>query len=190
MPRRRGEGSWLIARARGRFLDQDRPRGYPSVTSVSDLAELEAIQAMKARYFRCVDTKNWEGLAALFADDAVFDVGGDAAADRTLMRKGEYVKLHVDLLSEATSVHQGFVPELELTGPTTARGIWAMQDYLDFRGAPGPLPGKGTIVRGYGHYHEEYVKKNGEWQISYLRVARLRLEEFDSHEHAVSADTQ
>ena len=159
------------------------------MTSVSDLADLEAIKVMKARYFRCVDTKNWEGLASLLADDALFDVGGDVGADRTLMGKAEYVQLHVDLLGQTTSVHQGFLPELELTGPATAKGVWAMEDCLDFHGGPGPLPGKGSVVRGYGHYHEEYVKHEGEWRISFQHVTRLRLDESDSR-HPLGRDGQ
>jgi len=153
------------------------------MTSVSDLSDLEAIKILKARYFRFVDTKDWSGLASLFADDAVFDiadVGGDLADGTTRLGKAEYLKLHVDILDQCTSVHQGYMPELQLTGPRTAKGIWGMNEYLDFRGAPGPLPGKGTIVRGYGHYYEEYVKEGGEWRISFQHLTRLRVDEFDS----------
>ncbi|HTU29572.1 MAG TPA: hypothetical protein VMF07_09335 [Solirubrobacteraceae bacterium] len=52
-----------------------------------------------------------------------------------------------------------------------------MTDYLDFRGKPGPLPGGGSIVLGYGHCHEEYVKGDGQRRISTCRVTRLRLDE-------------
>jgi len=32
--------------------------------------ELEAIKRLKARYFRCMDTKDWEGWADVFTEDA------------------------------------------------------------------------------------------------------------------------
>ena len=146
--------------------------------SVSELADLEAIKVLKARYTRFLDSKNWEGLASLFADDAVFDVGLDLDGGKRSWTKTEYVRLTRETLSGATSVHQAYMPELTLTGPTTATGIWGMSDYLDFHGAPGPLPRGGSVVRGYGHYHEEYVKEDGEWRISSYRVARLRTDEF------------
>ena len=47
----------------------------------------------------------------------------------------------------ARSIHQGYMPEIELTSPTTAKGIWSMWDYIR---SP-----KGTF-QGWGHYHEDY----------------------------------
>ena len=41
--------------------------------AVERLAAIEDIRRLKARYFRCVDEKDWAQLAALFAPDAVFD---------------------------------------------------------------------------------------------------------------------
>ena len=99
-------------------------------------------------------------------------MGGDG-----LMDKSRYVQLHRDILHGVTSVHQGFMPELELAGLSAAKGIWAFSDHLDFRGAPGPFPSGASIIRGYGHYHEEYVKHGHAWRISSLRVSRLKQEE-------------
>ena len=150
------------------------------MTTVSELADIEAIKTLKARYTRFIDTKNWDGLASLFSDDAVFDIGVDIDSGKETWTKAEYVKLTSEMLSGATTVHQAYMPELEITGPATATGIWAMFDYLDFNGAPGPLPQGGSVVRGYGYYHEEYVKEDGGWRISSYRVTRLRLDEYPS----------
>ena len=38
------------------------------------LIAVEDIRQLKARYYRCMDTKDWEGLARVFAPDAVFDL--------------------------------------------------------------------------------------------------------------------
>ena len=35
------------------------------------LVAIEEIKQLKARYFRCMDTKDWEGFAEVFAPDAV-----------------------------------------------------------------------------------------------------------------------
>ncbi|PRC48766.1 DUF4440 domain-containing protein, partial [Mycobacterium sp. ITM-2017-0098] len=41
------------------------------MTSVSTADELEAIRALKARYFRLMDTKDWRAWRQVFADDVV-----------------------------------------------------------------------------------------------------------------------
>ncbi len=38
------------------------------------------------------------------------------------------------------------MPEIELTGPDSARGIWAMYDYVTW--------GRDQGLKGYGHCHE------------------------------------
>src|SRR5690606_6772305 len=72
------------------------------------------------------------------------------------------------LFEGALSIHQGYMPEIELTGPTTARGIWAMYDQAR-------LP-KCTF-QGWGHYYEDYEKQNGQWRIKKIRLTRLHVEE-------------
>ena len=37
---------------------------------LQQLQEIEAIKQLKARYQRCVDTKDWDGLADTFTADA------------------------------------------------------------------------------------------------------------------------
>ena len=34
----------------------------------------------------------------------------------------------------------------------------------------------GTELRGYGHYHEDYRKVDGEWRISRSKLTRLRMD--------------
>ena len=72
------------------------------------------------------------------------------------------------LFVEARSIHQGYMPEIELTSATTATGIWSMWDFI--RSA------KGTF-QGWGHYHEEYVKEGGAWKMKKIKLTRLHVEE-------------
>src|SRR3954454_4482167 len=51
------------------------PRTEERRSPMSD--DLEEIRQLKARYFRMMDTKNWEGLAAVFTDDVEIDVTGE-----------------------------------------------------------------------------------------------------------------
>ena len=65
------------------------------------------------------------------------------------------------------------MPEIEITSPTTATGIWAMEDLLQVQdGAPVPY----KTLRGFGHYHETYEKRGGAWVIKTIRLTRLRVD--------------
>jgi 3-phenylpropionate/cinnamic acid dioxygenase small subunit len=44
--------------------------------SPSDLADIEQIRQLKARYFRFLDTKQWEAWRGLFTDDFTAHVQG------------------------------------------------------------------------------------------------------------------
>ena len=120
---------------------------------------------MKARYFRLMDTKQWEEFAEVFAEDLVFEAPDDLG-DRVVQGRDQFVRDVSSSLQGATTVHHGHMPEIELTGPDAARGTWAMEDVVEF--------GEGQGFRGYGHYTEEYVRVDGEWRIRRLVLTRLR----------------
>jgi hypothetical protein len=61
------------------------------------------------------------------------------------------------------------MPEIDITSPTTATGIWAMEDILQ-------IPGGENRVQGWGHYHETYERIDGRWRIKTLRLTRLRVD--------------
>jgi hypothetical protein len=63
------------------------------------------------------------------------------------------------------------MPDITMTSPDTATGVWAMLDYLTF---PGDGPPRGFT--GYGHYHEEYQRQDGAWLIRRLVLTRLRID--------------
>jgi hypothetical protein len=107
------------------------------------LRAIEDIKALKARYFRCMDNKDWPGLQAVFAPDVVCDFRDSTGTrDESLLSYGAepYVKME-DLL-------------------------WVQ------KGAPVPY----KTMRGFGHYHETYEKRNGAWEIKTIRLSRLRVD--------------
>jgi len=143
-----------------------------SASDAETLLELEALRALKARYFRSLDTQDWEAYAEVFTEDAEMDVSddvGDGPGAR-VQGRAAIARGVAAALSGARTVHHGHMPELELLGPDTARGIWAMEDYVEW---PGDGPER-TGFRGYGHYHETYRKQDGEWRIASMRLTRLR----------------
>lgn len=132
--------------------------------------DIEAIKRLKARYFRFLDTKRWDDWGRVFARDVRMEV---PEADVDLDGRQAVVENVSVALEGARTVHHGHMPEIELTGPDTARGIWAMFDYVEW---PAGEDGARVGLRGYGHYHEEYVREDGEWRIARIRLERLRVD--------------
>jgi hypothetical protein len=140
------------------------------------LVAIEDIKALKARYFRCMDEKDWPGLQAVFAPDLVADFRDSTGTrNEALLTHGAepYVTNLAPILQNITTTHHGHMPEIEITSPTTATGIWAMEDLL-WVGEGAPVPYK--TMRGFGHYHETYEKHDGRWVIKTVRLSRLRVE--------------
>ncbi len=129
------------------------------------LDEIEAIKRLKARYFRHMDTKDWAAFGEVFTEDATVAASPDPS--HVFRGRDEIVRRVSEALRDATTVHHGHMPEIELTGADTARGVWAMYDFVD-------LPE--LVLHGWGHYHEEYAKRSGEWRIRSTRLTRLRLD--------------
>jgi uncharacterized protein (TIGR02246 family) len=134
------------------------------------LLDLEEIKGLKARYFRTLDQKDWNGFAQVFARDAVLEV-----PEANMVQRGrDAIAASVSkVVSGARTVHHGHMPEIELTGPDTARGTWAMFDYVEW---PASETKRRTGLQGYGHYREEYVREDGQWRIARLRLERLRID--------------
>lgn len=147
------------------------------------LAALEDIRQLKARYFRCVDTKDWEQLAQVFTPDVEFDrTMGNAVRDPwtgawdpplaevPLIVSGRDAVLRMirGAVEHIHTVHHGFMPELEVLSETAARGVWAMCDELRDRD-------RKLILRGSGHYHETYERSSAGWAIRTAKLVRLSL---------------
>lgn len=137
---------------------------------VGVLLDIEEIKRLKARYFRTLDRKQWDGFAGVFARDAVMEVPEAAVVERG---RDAIVAAVSAALEGTQTVHHGHMPEIEVTGPDSARGTWAMADYVEW---PRPEAGGRVGLQGYGHYEEEYVREDGEWRIRRLRLVRLRVD--------------
>ena len=124
----------------------------------------EAIAQLKARYFRLMDTKQWQTWGELFTEDAEMRSSPDP--EERFVGREEIVSKVSGYLADAVTVHHGHMPEIEIHGDT-ATGIWAMHDYVE-------MPQ--LVLRGWGHYHEEYAREAGGWRIRRSRLTRLRLE--------------
>lgn len=139
------------------------------VTSVSDL---EQILQLKARYFRLMDTKQWDQLREVFTEDVSIDTSDDSGT--VITGVDNYLPFLVSQIGEVTTVHHGHMPEITMVDDNLATGIWAMEDELWW-----PIGHPISYLHGYGHYHETYVRTTSGWKIATLRLTRLhRIFEF------------
>jgi uncharacterized protein (TIGR02246 family) len=135
---------------------------------VKRLLDIQEITQLKARYCRCVDTKDWAGYANCLTDDT--KLAGDGGSVQH--GREDVVGFVSSALEHATTVHHVHNPEIRITGRDTATAIWAMNDYVEI-----PLPEGGPFVlRGYGHYHEEYVRTPDGWRVKSSTVKRVRVD--------------
>ncbi len=192
-------GSDALARVAGRFLRKDVQTvvmvanerqmelgvlgqiagsigGEGMTPSMERLWDIEQIKQLKARYFRYLDTKDWDAFETLFTDDCVHYLPQESA--KVAMSNEEYFADLKSMLGGGITTHHGHMPEISLLSDTEAEGIWAMFDYVQTELPSGPLS-----IQGYGHYFETYRKgPDGSWRISSKRNVRLRLDHLPRRE--------
>ncbi len=133
--------------------------------TLEELAEKELIKETKARYFRGLDTKDWD----LFGDTMTDDVQG-RYSDGQLSFDGkeplvEFMRENLSA-SNVITMHHGHHPEISLNADgVTASGVWYLQDMVI------DLIGK-TRLYGAAVYQDEYRKEAGEWKISLTGYSR------------------
>lgn len=134
--------------------------------AAAQLVEVEAIKQLKARYCRLLDTKQWIPWRELLSDDFISDTsqsGGRVVFGADAF--GGFVRRIFDGPTRHT-VHHLHAPEIEITSPTTASGVWALNDVV-------ALMPMFTLI-GYGHCHDTYVKADDHWRIASSTLTRLR----------------
>lgn len=142
--------------------------GHPETLEarIARLEAIEEIRRLKARYFRCVDLREWDEFATLFAEDFVPDFGESTSGpvDRTT-----FVAAVENHFRSGISVHHGHEPEIEILDDTTARGLWPMYDLVE-----SPPDSGYRNHTGWGHYAETYRKVDGRWLIASTRLTRIK----------------
>jgi len=133
-------------------------------------SDLEQIFLLKARYFRFIDTKQWGAFRELFSPDA--SLFYPETIEKPMLIE-DIIGPFEEFFAGAVSIHHGHMPEIEFETEDRATGIWAMADHVYFS----PERARETGIEsfhGFGHYHEEYVRRDGKWFIQSLKLTRLR----------------
>lgn len=128
---------------------------------IERIEAIEQIKRLKAKWWFACDMRSLEDMRdCYYADDLLIDfgfIGQFTDIDEFL---GTFKELachptHIDM-------HHGTCPEIEITGPDSARGRWRMRFQL--------LETKQNMVQlMHGYYDDEYVKVDGEWKMKVSR---------------------
>src|SRR5262245_42231868 len=130
-----------------------------------ELVEIELIKRVKYKYARSLDLKLWDELADVFTEDAVAESSGGSYTFEGRPAILDFLQRSMGAETFHSS-HKMHHPEIDLTGPTTARGTWALDDVV-------VETQWGITIRGCSFYNDEYVKSAGWWRIrrtGYRRV--------------------
>ncbi|MFC9978462.1 nuclear transport factor 2 family protein [Gordonia sp. NPDC127522] len=162
------------------------PADHPA-TPQSDCVEccaIHEIQRLFAQRLQVMDMRQWDRYGSLHTEDVVSESWGELPDDKQPTTGGTAgrvvgrealaatIRKTLDGPVRITTVHHGHTPQIELTSTTTATGLWAMEDHLWWTDGD-----EEHHLHGYGHYHEEYRRVDGEWLFSYRRLSRLRVDQ-------------
>lgn len=135
----------------------------------------EALQHLKARYFRLMDTKNWTGWRGLFSDGLVARVD---TAISTRVSDGKTAPTSNGADAFVANTRAGIDRVRHRPSWTHARAPTAHAFYSNRslgNGQHRAVP-HGRLLHGYGHYHETHQIKDGGGQNATLRLTRTRLD--------------
>jgi hypothetical protein len=151
------------------------------MTESERLAAIEEIKQLKAKYWRGVDNADGELVRGILAEDCVLDYMGcctDPVSGTDHMPMMNMVMQGRDSWQTGNleeprlvTVHQGHQSEIEVTGQTTARGVWSFTDRF-FMPPGSPF----SRLTGYGYYHDTYERVGGKWLLKTTRITRLWVE--------------
>ena len=130
---------------------------------VQRLEDIEEIRYLQAKYQRCLDTRDFDGLAECFTDDAV-----SAYCDNKEIYHGkeEILNFLMSVMSlsmpSAHLIHGG---EIDWISSEFAKAKWYLEDHL--------LHKKYLVkLNGTAIYECEYKKIDGKWLISSIGYTR------------------
>lgn len=140
------------------------------------LLAIEEIKQLKARYYRGIDSRDWDTFADVWVEDAVMDMSG---AHNNAVHAGEHIHTGRDEIVEwikgiqakrIASMHHGHTPEITILSEDEAEGIWAGAWNSILKD---PEPDGPKEFRGAGLYFEKYRKEaDGKWRISNLQARK------------------
>ncbi len=129
------------------------------------MADLEAISALKNRYWTSVDNHRWTEATECFAPNAEADYPGSRLAGRQ-----EIAAYLETVLGRGPLAHLCTRSDVDLTGPDTAQAIWEAEVHMVDK-----VANLETVLQV--RYEDVYVKLPDNW---YMLSSRMRILESDA----------
>lgn len=121
--------------------------------------DVRAIEELKYRYTRCLDTKDWDGFADCLTPDVTSDYSGLSFEDRDALV--DYMRTNLESISTTHQVHH---PEIAVEGDE-ATGRWYLYDKVF-------APAFDYYLEGAAFYTDRYVRTGGGWKIAHTGYVR------------------
>lgn len=122
-------------------------------------SDYRAIEEVKYRYLRALDTKDWEAFADTLTEDVTGDYGESLGEDHRFANRQELVDfMRTSLGPEIVTEHRVAHPEIVLDGDE-ATATWYLQDRViaaDFN----------FMLIGAAFYRDRYRRTADGWKIS------------------------
>ncbi len=130
---------------------------------IQRLEDIEAIRYLQAKYQRCLDSRDFNGVAECFADTVVSAYGnGEMSFEGKEKVLGFLMNsMSVDMPS-AHMIHGG---EIDILDGEHAVAKWYLEDYLIYKTY-------NINIHGAAIYQNAYIKKDGKWLINEIGYTR------------------
>ncbi len=130
---------------------------------ITRLEDIEAIRYLQAKYQRCLDTRDFDGLAECFADDVVSSYGNGSMSYNGKTAVLDFLRRVMTLDMPSTHlIHGG---EIDILSPCTASAKWYLEDFL--------LHKKYKVkLHGAAIYQVDYQKYDEQWKIQSIGYER------------------
>jgi hypothetical protein len=122
-------------------------------------AEVAAIEQVKYRYLRALDTKHWDDFAATLTDDVAGDYGSSLGEELHFTNRTDLVDYMRSALGPGIiTEHRVTHPEILVTGDE-ATGTWYLQDRVI-------VAEYNFMLIGAAFYRDRYRRNADGWKIS------------------------
>lgn len=130
---------------------------------ITRLEDIEAIRSLQAKYQRCLDTRDFDGIADCFSETVHSSYGNG-----TMSYQGKEDVLHFlckVMKLDMPSTHLIHGGEIEVSDTLHAHAKWYLEDHL--------LHEKFLVkLHGAAIYDVDYVKEDGSWLIQNIGYER------------------
>ncbi|MGV0746991.1 nuclear transport factor 2 family protein [Mycolicibacter minnesotensis] len=141
-------------------------QAFDAIAALKNIADIDEIKQVKYRYLRALDTKHWDDFAATLAEDVTAAYGQSMGTNHTFADRDSLVEfMRNSLPGNVITEHRVNHPEITLTGPDTATGIWYLQDRVI-------VPDVNLMLIGAGFYHDTYRRTADGWKLSHTGYDR------------------